>query len=209
MTDYIAYLNLPTKAGIAIVALYAMLQLLGEILEIKGKTVPEIMKVRKYFARKKQERETLTEVRGTLAAVKAKLEEIDAHYSSDNITQRNTWITGVNKSLEILASWRTDVDKKLDDNNAITLDILVENLRGAVIGFASYVVDPKNMVTHEQFNRIFKIYAKYEAVLKDNKMTNGEADTAMRIIREAYDDHLRNHTFLEDLRGYPSGGDKK
>lgn len=209
MTDYIAYLNLPTKAGIAIVALYAMLQLLGEILEIKGKTVPEIMKVRKYFARKKQERETLTEVRGTLAAVKAKLEEIDAHYSSDNITQRNTWITGVNKSLEILASWRANVDKKLDDNNAITLDILVENLRGAVIGFASYVVDPKNMVTHEQFNRIFKIYAKYEAVLKDNKMTNGEADTAMRIIRESYDDHLRNHTFLEDLRGYPSRGDQQ
>lgn len=143
MTDYIAYLNLPTKAGIAIIAMYAMLQLLGEILEIKGKMVPEIMKVRKYFARKKQERETLTEVRGTLAAVKAKLEEIDAHYSSDNITQRNTWITGVNKSLEILASWRANVDKKLDDNNAITLDILVENLRGAVIGFASYVVDPK------------------------------------------------------------------
>ena len=208
MTDYIAYLNLPAKAGIAIIALYAMLQLLGEILEIKGKTVPEIMKVRKYFARKKQERETLTEVRGTLAAVRKKLEEI-AHYSSDNITQRNAWITGVNKSLATLDSWRADVDKKLDDNNAITLDILVENLRGSVIGFASYVIDAKNMVTHEQFNRIFKIYAKYEAVLKANKMTNGEADTAMRIIREAYDDHLRNHTFLEDLRGYPSGGDKK
>ena len=43
MTDYIAYLNLPTKAGIAIIAMYAMLQLLGEILEIKGITVPEIM----------------------------------------------------------------------------------------------------------------------------------------------------------------------
>ena len=202
MTDYIAYLNLPAKAGIVIIALYAMLQLLGEILEIKGKTVPEIMKVRKYFARKKQERETLTEVRGTLAAVKQQLAEIDAHYSKDNITQRDAWITGVNKSLATLDSWRADVDKKLDDNNAITLDILVENLRGAVIGFASYVIDEKNMVTHEQFNRIFKIYAKYEAVLKANKMTNGEADTAMRIIRESYDDHLRNHTFLEDLRGY-------
>ena len=209
MTDYIAYLNLPAKAGIAIIALYAMLQLLGEILEIKGKTVPEIMKVRKYFARKKQERETLAETRETLTAVRKKLEEIDAHYSSDNITQRNAWITGVNKSLETLDSWRADMEKKLDDNNAITLDILVENLRGSVIGFASYVIDEKNMVTHEQFNRIFKIYAKYEAVLKANKMTNGEADTAMRIIREAYDDHLRNHTFLEDLRGYPSSGDKK
>lgn len=209
MTDYIAYLNLPTKAGIAIVALYAMLQLLGEILEIKGKTVPEIMKVRKYFARKKQERETLTEVRGTLAAVRKKLEEIDAHYSSDNISKRDTWITGVNQSLATLDSWRADVDKKLDDNNAITMDILVENLRGSVIGFASYVVDEKNMVTHEQFNRIFKIYSKYEAVLRANEMTNGEADTAMRIIRESYDDHLRNHTFLEDLRGYPSRGDQQ
>ena len=58
------------------------------------------------------------------------------------------------------------------------------------------------MVTREQFKRAFKIYAEYEDIIKDNGFTNGEVDIAIRIIREAYENHLRNHTFVEDVRGY-------
>lgn len=33
-------------------------------------------------------------------------------------------------------------------------------------------------------------------------MTNGEVDIAIRIIKEAYENHMRNHTFIENIRGY-------
>lgn len=56
--------------------------------------------------------------------------------------------------------------------------------------------------TKEQFNRIFKIYEEYEVLIKANGMTNGEVDIAIRIIREAYENHMRDHTFIEDIRGY-------
>ena len=205
MKEYIEYLNLPSKVGILIVGLYLALQIVGELMEVKGKVVPEFMKVRKYFARKKIERETLAEVRTTLDAVKKQLSEIDAHYSKDNIAMRDGWMNGVNQALADINNWRKDFDEKLDKNCETTLDILIENLRSAVISFASYVIEEKNPVTREQFNRIFKIYAKYEAILDEYDMTNGEANVAMRIIRESYETHTRNHSFVEDIRGYGQG----
>ncbi len=33
-------------------------------------------------------------------------------------------------------------------------------------------------------------------------MTNGEIDIAYRIIKESYGQHMRNRSFIEDIRGY-------
>ena len=33
-------------------------------------------------------------------------------------------------------------------------------------------------------------------------MTNGEVDIAYGVIQDAYKERLRDHTFLEDVRGY-------
>ena len=52
MLSYIEYLNLPAKVAIALVGLFLLLQIVGEVLELKGKVVPEFVKVRKYFKRK-------------------------------------------------------------------------------------------------------------------------------------------------------------
>jgi len=66
------------------------------------------------------------------------------------------------------------------------------------------VIDEKNSVTREQFNRIFKLYEEYEEIISSNGMTNGEVDIALSIIKESYEKHMRNHTFVEDARGYPT-----
>ena len=60
MISYIEYLNIPIALGLAIIGVFLIMQIVGEILEFKGKVVPEFIKIRKYFARKKQERQTLS-----------------------------------------------------------------------------------------------------------------------------------------------------
>ena len=64
------------------------------------------------------------------------------------------------------------------------------------------MVDDNAPVTREQFNRIFKMYEEYETIIESNGLTNGEVDVAFRIITESYENHMRNHTFIEDVRGY-------
>ena len=182
--------------------LFLILNVVGEVLTVKGKVVPEIMNIRKYFARKKKERETLAEMMATLPEVKKSLNELNAHYSADNIKMRDGWMDSVNTALKDINSWRADFDKKLDENSENTLDILIENKRSAIINFASFVIEESNPVTREQFNRIFRLHKGYEKIISSKGLTNGEVDIAIRIIRESYEQHMRNHTFVEDVRGY-------
>lgn len=202
MLSYIEYLNMPTKVVIVLVTVFLIMQIVGETLEFKGKVVPEFIKVRKYFARKRQERETLSEVRQTMNEVQQSLREMNAHYSDDNIKMRDNWIKGVNEKLERHDEWVREFSQKLDKNNEDTLELLIENMRSTIISFASVVSNPDAPVTREQFNRVFKIYQRYENVIEENGLTNGEVDIAHRIIMESYEQHTRNHTFIEDVRGY-------
>ena len=78
----------------------------------------------------------------------------------------------------------------------------IETKRTAIINFASKVVDRNIPVTHEEFRRIFKVYEEYEEIIQKNNLTNGEVDISIRIIREAYEDRLKKHGFVEDVLGY-------
>ena len=212
MLNYLEYLNIPTTVAFCIAVVFFALQLIGEFLEKMGKIVPEFMKIRKYFARKKREKEVLAQlpeifaeirdVPATLKQVKALLSDVDKHYSKDNIAKRDGWINTVNTKLESNDQVIKELIHKLDQNNEDTLELKIESKRSTIIDFASYVIDESRPVTREQFNRIFKTYNEYEETIQKNGLKNGEVDIAYRIITEAYETHMRNHTFVEDIRGY-------
>lgn len=207
MLNYIEYLakmlDVSSSVVIVFVIVFFVIQAIGEIAEFSGKIiVPEFMKIRKYFARKKQERETAKETVNTLKEVKALLANVNQHYSDDNIKMRDSWMKSVDTRLEEdRAHWQQLIEK-MDQNGADMLTLMIDNKRNEIINFASKVVDVNSPVTREQFNRIFKIHGEYEEIIKNNDLTNGEVDIAFRIITEAYESHMRNHTFIEDIRGY-------
>lgn len=219
MLSNLEYLNLPTKIIVIIISFLVLSNIIGEILEFKGKVVPEYIKIRKYFARKRKERIALSkmtewldehqQMMQTIKNVNRLLDDIDKHYSKDNIAMRDGWMKEVNEHIvesecrkKEQDSLMRELSEKLDKSNAATLSILIENKRSSIIDFASKVIDESYPVTKEQYNRIFKIYEEYEDIIKENGLTNGEVDIAIRIIRESYEKHLKNHTFIEDVRGY-------
>lgn len=219
MIQYIEYLGLPGWIAVGLVGLFLASQVTGELLELKGKVVPETLKLRKRFARRRKEKEnmrkmaalypSLQKVPETLDAVEKLLANVDAHYSHDNITMRDTWMADVNRRLETAETVRDETKKcinslaeMLDKNNADTLSLLIDSKRNTIINFADLVIDESKPVTREQFHRIFKLYEEYEGIIEKNNMTNGEVDIAIRIARESYEKHVRNHSFVEDVRGY-------
>lgn len=219
MISFVEYLGLPNTIAICLVGIFFIIQIIGETLEFKGKVVPEFAKIRKYFSRKKKERQALSQMTvlldehnqmaKTLAEVNRLLNDIDKHYSKDNIAMRDGWMKEVNEHISDSEKRRREQDilmrelsKKLDKNNADTLSLLIDNKRNTIIDFASKVINESYPVTKEQFNRIFRIYKEYEDIIEENGLTNGEVDIAIRIIREAYEKHLKTRTFIEDVRGY-------
>ena len=202
MLELIEYIGLPAGVAIVLVGVVLFLNAIGEILSLKGKIVPECIQMRKYFKRKHEEKETLKQIPETLSHVKSLLDNVNQHYSDDNIMMRDKWIENVNHKLDTNDQLIKQLMTMMEKNNADTLGLVIDGKRNFIIGFAQMVADGKQPVTREQFNRFFKEYYRYEEILAENGMTNGEVDVAFRIGTEAYEDHLRNHTFLENLRGY-------
>ena len=206
MLPYIEYLRLPAWIGIGLVGLFLATQIIGELLELKGKVVPEFMKIRKYFKRKREEKREQAE---TLKEVKQLLADVNGHYSSDNISKRDAWMGWVNSRAEVYDNSIIEIKDNLamvtaalQDNSKLTEELFIQSSRDRIIDFGILVADGEKIISREQFHRIFKVHEDYEKFLKKRGLTNGETDIAMRVINESYAAHMREHTFLEDVRGY-------
>lgn len=200
------YINVPAKLIAGVVVLLLCMQIIGELLELCGKVVPGFMKLRKRAKEKReQERkrdEMLIAAAEALEKNNAKLEEFTLLYSNDNIEKRNRWMGTVNSQISKNHDDIHTLTGKLEKIYDISMKDHVEALRSVILGFANRVSDRNNVPTHEEFRRAFAAYEDYEAFLKENGLTNGQVDVAYRVISEDYADRLRNHEFLEDIRGY-------
>ena len=143
--------------------------------------------------------------------VQVLLNDVNSHYSADNIAKRDGWMQWVNNRAEVydesikqLREALTEVMQALKDNTKLTEEMFIQSSRDRIIDFATKTSNENVMVSREEFNRIFKVYAKYEKYLEEHKMTNGEVDINYQIIKESYEQRLRDHAFTEDIRGYTS-----
>lgn len=201
MINFVEYLQLPAQIAVVVIGAVFVMNVIGEILEFKGKVVPEFMKIRKYFSRKRHEKK---ETAQTLKEVRQLLGDVNAHYSADNITKRDNWMQWVNNRADVYDTSIVEIKNQLTSVTEVLEELFVQNSRDRIIDFATKVTDGKNLVSREEFNRIFKVHAKYETFLEERKMTNGEVDVAILVIQESYAQHMKEHTFLEDVRGYSS-----
>lgn len=198
----LTYLGIPMIVIACALALLFMLNVLGSIFDFYGKVWPKIINFRRRRREKKEEKERQKIL---LEDVKIALDEMKSHYSPEKLAERNAWMSWVNGRAEIYdASVRelTEFKESLKVTKELTLDLYINVNRNRIIDFASKVVNENSAVSREEFNRIFKIYDEYEAILEKYGKTNGEVEVSIRIIREAYEAHMRNHTFIEDSRGY-------
>ena len=137
------------------------------------------------------------------------IDKMMADGTFDNISKRDAWMGWVNSRAEVYDNSIIEIKDKLalvtaalQDNSKLTEELFVQSSRDRIIDFGILVADGEKIVSREQFHRIFKVHEDYEKFLKKRGLTNGETDIAMRVINESYATHMREHTFLEDVRGY-------
>lgn len=207
------YVSVPSWLIVGLIALFLLLQVAGEIIELCGKAAPGFMKLRKR-AQEKREKErqrdaTIARCEEALKKNNELFADFMALYSDDNMRKRKDWVDCVNSDRDDYHEHReenrrqfAELRQDLAKNSEITLAMFIEAKRASIINFASKVADPEAIVTHEQFRRVFKTYDEYESIIEENRLTNGEVDVSIRIIREAYADRLKRHAFVEVARGY-------
>ncbi len=180
MVSLVEYLGIPATIAMLIVAAYLIMQLIGEFVELCGKVVPEFFKIRKYFKRRKKEKE---EMQNTIRECKQIISEFNTHYDDDNISKRDKWMHGVDKSVQEIQKLDGKMDKLLNANDDLReqLDQVKSNvLENEADRLRSELFDCGNRCRRkirlhpEEMEHIRVVFNKYSNVLHQNG--TGEAE---------------------------------
>ncbi len=150
------------------------------------------------------------------------LEELRAHYTTENIADRDRWMLDVNttmnwcrekakgydasvQELKELTKVVKEQQNALELNNKMTSELYKQATRTQILDFSHKLVNARKaekpvIFSREEFRKIRKSYKAYEVFLENYGGTNGEVDDAMEIIKDAEAGKLPNIEFLEDLR---------
>jgi hypothetical protein len=174
----IEFLGIPATIAIILVGLFLIAQIIGEICELKGKIVPEFLKIRKYFKRKKQEKEDTKQM---IQDCKQALLEFNSHYNPDSIAKRNNWMHEVDDNVrsndEFIQKLDSKMDKLLENNEILTTQL--EQVKSNVLineadRLRSELFDCGNRCRRrirlhpEEMEHIREVYRKYADVLHQN-----------------------------------------
>lgn len=85
----------------------------------------------------------------------------------------------------------TAIRGDLAELKALFIDREIDSMRWDIINFSSIVADGKPC-NKDSYKHCFRTYEKYEKLLKDNDMTNGEVDISMDIVNESYKEKLKS-----------------
>ena len=205
--EAIATLGIPGSIAVVIVVIFAVLQLIGELIEISGKVAPTFLKLRKILKRRAERN---NEISTTLQEVKTLLSDVNKHYSADNIAKRDEWMKWVNdravvydskvEELIELRSTLNDIAVALADNTKTTDNLYKESCRTTIINFSHLAANPLNIISEEEFRRVQKVYEEYERFLEERNEPNGQVETCYGVIQKAYAERLKTNNFLEYMR---------
>lgn len=80
--------------------------------------------------------------------------------------------------------------KRLSD---MFIDLEIQDIRWNILNFCSDLSNGKEF-SSEYYDYVFKLYDKYERMLKENGLTNGLIEQSISYIREKYHESLQNKT---------------
>lgn len=146
--------------------------------------------IKKRIKEKKEARDKLQQ---SLLDAQKIIKDFSVHYSEDNISQRNNWINWVNnqaedynKTLESIDNTLSSLKEKLDKTTNLAEETSLNQKRLSVLEFAARVNNPRYDYSKEYFLKMKKIIEEYETYIKENNISNGEIDQAIKVIEQAY-----------------------
>lgn len=200
MQGFLEFFKITGPWAAGLLGFWVVLNVIGEICEKQNKIVPVFMRVVSHMKQRKQEKQKQKEL---LVEVKTLLDDVNKHYSDDNITKRDNWMKDVDNCIDAYHHTAVEVaemKKSLDSNTDLTNRLYLSSMRNKILDFARIAVDENTPLLRESFNRVFKDYTEYEEFLKEHHMKNGEVEASYKIICEEYEKRLRTHNFVEDHR---------
>ncbi|MCX4304459.1 MAG: hypothetical protein OSJ69_01505 [Acetatifactor sp.] len=153
----------------AFIAMFAILFALKAIASLFEWMIDRLGLETKWMRKRREEQELLLQTSQKLSALQEKQK-----HDMEKSDQRDEEISSDIKKLT-----RMFVDKEIDD------------MRWEINNFATKVSEGKPC-NKDSFQHCIHIYEKYEKILEDNGLENGEVNLSMELISDAYRQKLKN-----------------
>lgn len=87
------------------------------------------------------------------------------------------------------------IEEKLAELRKMFIDKQVDDIRYEILDFSSALssaLSSGRIYSKEQFDHVIKLYEKYEKILEENELTNGQVTASMEVIYDVYKEKLKN-----------------
>lgn len=183
MIEELEYLNAPVLAISVIVILAIAVGVLELLNKIWDFIAPKIFKIKTKTSRRKELDNLVLSNQEEIKQLREDQKE-DRKYSKQADREIKQEVSDLKSSIDTCAQ--------------VITQMRIEQMRKTILDFADIAADDNKYPSKEKYNDIEITYTTYEELLKANKLTNGQAELSMQIIRDSYKKRIRNHTFLED-----------
>ena len=137
-----------------------------------------------YMAESRKDRKTLHDEMKQYATNRVN----DRQVSIEREKKLNDRITETNRqTTEIIGNVNESLGKLTD----MIIDNNIETMRWEILNFCSALTSGRKY-NKESFDHVIKIHEKYEKILKENDMENGQVTASMEVIMEVYKEKLMN-----------------
>jgi hypothetical protein len=89
----------------------------------------------------------------------------------------------LSNSIKAIANRQDDRDKKINDLKELFVDKQISDYRWEIINLADKIADGKR-VSKEALRHAISTHAKYDKIIEEYGLTNGEVDISMDIIND-------------------------
>ena len=94
-------------------------------------------------------------------------------------------------SIQAIAKRQDDRDEKIKDLTSMFVDKQISDYRWEIINLADKISNGRT-VSKEAYRHAIATHEKYEKIIKERNLTNGEVDISMEIIMESYRELLKD-----------------
>ena len=112
----------------------------------------------------------------------------DRQISIEREKRLNDRITESNECRDKIINDISDSLGKLTD---MFIDKNIEDMRWEILNFCSALTSGRKY-NKESFNHVIQIHEKYEKILEENNMENGQVTASMEVIMDVYKEKLKN-----------------
>lgn len=116
-------------------------------------------------------------------------------------SDHNLIIKTIEELNELKKQHETSVEKSIQHDQSIKQDLErvtnmllnkeIDDWRWEILDMAS-AISCGRKYSKEQFEHAIAIYERYEKLLEENHLTNGQVDTSITVIKDIYKDKLKN-----------------